>query len=255
MQQAIEVDHHGQTIRGMVYLPAGAGRRRCALLLHSFTGDRIENGSLFVKLGRTLAQQGIAAITFDFLNSGESDGAFEEMLPTGELADTLRMVQWAQGQPFVDRTRWASSVIPWAACWPPAPSGSLPDLRALALIAPTTVRNLCRRSGNQESCAPTQQPVIVGPHTLHPRVFEDLRSLAPLTFTELVRHPRPTLVVQGTGDTSVPVEVSQEFIDALRQANIPYEVHQVPDAEHNFIRLPWQQSLIDAVVGWMGTKL
>ena len=43
---------------------------------------------------RDLARRGVAAITFDFRNSGESDGHFERTLPSDQLADARHLHAW-----------------------------------------------------------------------------------------------------------------------------------------------------------------
>src|ERR1041385_538167 len=84
----------GQTIRGTFYHATGPERRRpTVLFLHGFTGQRIETDFLFVSLARSLAADGIHAVTFDFCGSGESDGRFDQMLVSHELTDTLCVLQ------------------------------------------------------------------------------------------------------------------------------------------------------------------
>lgn len=253
-QRPFEVDHRGMTLRGTVYLPHKAGRHPTLLLLHRFTGNRMEAGFMFVRLGRALADRGVVAVTFDFLHSGESDGSFEKMLPSGELADALRMTQWTQAQPYVDRARLGllgfslGGLI--AAC---ASAQNPPAFKALVLVAPTTVANLCRHAGDSEACTPAQTPVLVGPHALHEGFFADLQKLDPLG--AIVRHPRPTLLVQGTGDTAVAPAVSMLYVEAMRKAGIPVDHRLVPDADHNFVRVPHQQELVRSVVEWVTRTL
>jgi dipeptidyl aminopeptidase/acylaminoacyl peptidase len=248
-QQAIEVDHHGRTIRGMTYLPAGDHRHPTVLLLHGFTGQRIEAGFMFVDLSRRLAQRGIAAVTFDFLGSGESDGSFDQMLPSGELADALHMSRWTAGQRFVDRSRMAllgfslGGLVAACAC------GRLDQYKTLVLVAPTTPQNLCRHA---RDLGPADQPVF-GAHQLNPRLFEDTMSLDPLA--DLAKRPRPTLIVQGTADTAVTPAVSGEYVDALRQAGIPPQVAMIDGAGHTFNHPDHRRQLYDTVASWLVDQL
>lgn len=254
IQRPIEVEHRGMTLRGTVYQPDKSGRHPTLLLLHRFTGNRMEAGFMFVRLARALASRGVAAVTFDFLHSGESDGSFDQMLPSGELADAIRMTRWVQAQPFVDRARFGllgfslGGLV--AAC---AAAESPPAYKALVLVAPTTVGNLCRHAGDSEACTPAQTPVIIGPHALHPKFFEDLQKLDPIA--GVVRHPRPTLLVQGTGDTAVAPAVSRQYVEAMQKAGIPIDVHMVPEADHNFVKVPWQQELVRVVTDWVVKRL
>lgn len=247
-QHPFELEHDGQTLRGMVYRPTGAGRRPTVLLLHGFTGQRMESGFAFVKLGRTLAQRGVAAVTFDFLHSGESDGSFDQMLVTGEVADAVRVTRWAQGQPFVDRSRLGVlgfSLGGLVACCTTARTGAF---AALALMAPTTVENLCRFAGGD-----SDEPVTIGPHTLHPRFFDDVRTLDPVA--DAARHPRPTLLVQGSGDTAVPPEVSAAYAERMKTANVPLKELHIQGADHGFSKPHWRKKLITSVSDFFAQTL
>lgn len=239
-------------LRGSAYLPAAEGRHPSVLLLHGFTGQRIEAGFIFVRLARALAQRGIAAVTFDFMHSGESDGSFENMLVTGELADALHMLQWTQSQPFADRSR--SGVLGFslgglvAACV----AGRAPQCKAVALIAPTTVTNLCRHA-TKSSPHGEKGRVVIGPHTLHAGFFEDARTLDPVM--DATKHRRPTLLVQGTGDQAVPPAVSKEYVDAMRAADVPLTYHAIDGADHVFSSPTWRDQLITTTVEWLVKNL
>jgi len=251
MQHAIEVDHQGMTLRGMVYRPEGTLRCPAALLLHGFTGHRIETGFLFVRLGRALAAAGVAAVTFDFLHSGESDGSYEQMTATGELADALHMTTWLRGQPWADRRRLGLVGFSLGGLLAGCMMARTDAYRALALIAPTTEANMCRHAGDPD-CDP-QGEVARGPHVLNPQFFADLRSLDAVR--DLVDHPRSTLVVQGTDDTAVSPQVSQAFVDALHGGNVPCEHVLVDGANHAFNRPAHQRQLLDSVTSFLTRHL
>lgn len=248
-QQFIEVDHQGQTIRGVAYLPAAAGRRPAVLMLHGFTGQRTESGFMFVQLGRALADAGVAAVAFDFINSGESDGSFEKMLVTRELADAMRMSRWLSGQPFVDRQRMGMIGFSLGGMLAACVSGRFDGYRAMALIAPTTAANMARHARN----VAVGQRVAIGPHVMQPAFFEDMLRLDPVA--DITRRPLPTLIMQGQEDTAVPPEVSAEFAAALESAGQPATVELVPDAGHTFGTPETRSRLIQSVVTWLTQAL
>lgn len=252
-QQAFELDRAGLTLRGMTYRPASPGnpgRHPTAVFLHGFTGQRIEAGFMFVQLARTLAKHGIAAVTFDFLHSGESDGSFDQMLVTGEVADAVHVSQWVQSQPFVDRSRMGLLGFSLGGLVAGCTLGKVDHYRAAALLAPTTVDNLCRYAKERGG---EDGQVTVGPYTLHPDFFTDLRSLDPVT--DIARTPRPTLIVQGTGDTAVPPTVSQVYADAITQAGGQLNYVSITDADHVFNKPRARKQAIDAVMAHFSAEL
>ncbi|MBI1336580.1 MAG: alpha/beta fold hydrolase [Phycisphaera sp.] len=252
MRQApIEVERDGKTMRGCLYTPDADRRCPTVLFLHGFTGHRIESGFLFVRLARALNERGIAAVTFDFIHSGESDGSFDQMLVTGELKDALRMTDWLKGQPFVDRSRMGLLGFSLggllAGCVPARTNA----FKTRVMLAPTTVENMCRHT-SQEACAPTGT-VTRGPHTLHRDFFKDIQTLDPVGDAAKVKIP--TLIVQGTADTAVTPAVSEKFHQRMAQAGVPVTYHTIPEADHSFSQITWRTRLLDLVPGWLARQL
>lgn len=249
LQETFELDHAGSTIRGSTYRPDVLQRCPSVLMLHGFTGNRVETGFLFVKLARTLARQGIAAVAFDFRHSGESDGSFGQMLATGELDDALHMSRWLQAQAFVDRSRMAILGFSLGGLLAACANARRSPFRAMVLLAPTTVENLCRFVRAEDG----HGSVAIGPHTLHPRFVDDLRTLDPVG--DVVRNPRPTLIVQGDADTAVPPHVSRQYVDALKRAQVPLKVEMIEKADHGFSQPPARRQLAAGVAAWIAEQI
>lgn len=251
LHHAIEVQHQGQTIRGFVRRPSSGGRCATALLLHGFAGQRMENGFAFAQLSAALAQLGVATIAFDFRDCGESDGSFESIRVTRQLSDTLRMTEWACGQPFVDRTRLSVVGFSLGGMLAACAGARTNSYHAMVLLAPTTPQNLagniCKRPGNDCS---TTEPVTVGAYVMKPGFIEDMLSLDPVA--DVVKNPRPTLLVQGDKDTAVAPSVSQKFVDAMRAANQSVTHTIVPGADHGFSSPVTRQQMIEAVAEFLG---
>jgi uncharacterized protein len=211
--KSFSIGPRGQTIRGTLYVAGGPDRRRPAVvLLHGFTGHRIEADFMFVALGRALADSGLHAITFDFRGSGESDGTFDQMLVSRELDDVGRVLQWLPGRPGVDRSRIGLLGFSLGGLLACCAARNFPAVRALALLAPTTPQNL-RRYAQQQSVG---DKVVIGSHTLSADFFEDLSRLDPLS--DLATIHRPALLVHGTADKAVPPRVGQQYQEVLRRA-------------------------------------
>lgn len=250
-QKFLEVDHNGRTIRGMVYLPDVNRRVPAVLFLHGFTGQRMENGFLFVQLARKLAAQGVAAVTFDFLNSGESDGSFDNMLVTEQLADAMRMTEWLKRQAFVDRSRLGLVGFSLGGLLAGCVCGRTDAFKSLVLIAPTTEQNVMRHA--KVECEDDACSAEFGPHCLHPDLFTDVMTLD--SVADSLINPRPTLLIQGTDDKAVPPAVSQVFIDAMQQARMPIDVHRIDGASHVFNRRTHRENLFSKVIPWMTDHL
>ena len=95
--------------------------------------------------------------------------------------------------------------------------------------------------------------MVVGPHTLRADFFDRLKELDPLD--DVVRRPRPTLVVQGTGDTAVSPDVADEYVQAMRRANVPVELVSIDKADHAFTAPPFRRRVVESVVQFFTANL
>ena len=85
-QSPFSCDVDGLTLRGTVHTPEGVGPFPGVVLLHGFSGQRMENGRLFVDLARSLAAQGLTVLAWDRAGHGESDGEFLDTCVTRDVA-------------------------------------------------------------------------------------------------------------------------------------------------------------------------
>ncbi|MAE60205.1 MAG: hypothetical protein CMJ49_02495 [Planctomycetaceae bacterium] len=253
-QRPVEIDQRSQTLRGTAYLADTRGavtqRGPAVVLLHGFTGSRTEAGFNFVLLGRRLAEMGMHAVAFDFRGSGESDGAFDDMLVSAEVDDAVRITQWTRAQSYVDRRKIGLLGFSLGGLVASCAAARLRDpIAALGLLAPTTVQNLSRHAGEGASGA----RAVVGPHTLRADMFDDLRTLDPLG--DLARRPCPTLVVQGTADQTVTPDVSDHFIQAVRRTGASVQVEMIDGANHVFNTPAHRQQMIDCAAQFFADRL
>lgn len=249
-QRSFSIDVDGQAVRGTVYLAEGEDRRRpLAVMLHGFTDDRIGVSFMYTMLGRALNDAGIHAVSFDFRGSGESDGTFGQMLVSDHFEDAKRVLRWAAGQRYADRSKLALVGFSLGGLLASCVSAGDVPVAGLVLLAPTTPQNLRRRAER----TPAGQVVTVGPHALHPRYFEDLQQFD--SVADVVRRPRPTLMVLGTADAHVAPQISGQYEQAMREANVPLEVVTIEGADHTFNSPPGRLKMVDAVVSFLAATL
>jgi uncharacterized protein len=105
-EQSIHFEVQGQRVWGMLHLPLEVNAPVPAvLILHGFTGQRMEPHRLFVLFSRLLAEHGIASLRFDFRGSGESEGGFDEMTPSREVEDVIAAYQFLRSRPEIDSAK------------------------------------------------------------------------------------------------------------------------------------------------------
>jgi pimeloyl-ACP methyl ester carboxylesterase len=95
----------GRGIRGVLHRAKVRRRAPAVCMLHGFTGDKSEEGRLFVRAARTLAASGIHVLRFDFRGNGDSDGDFADMTLSGEVDDARAAIAFLRRTRGVDRKR------------------------------------------------------------------------------------------------------------------------------------------------------
>lgn len=241
----------------MLHLPAGGGRLPAALLLHGFTGTKVETHRMFVKLSRQLAAHGVASLRFDFRGSGDSAGEFEDLTLRSEIADTMEAIRFLARHKRVNSRRLAlvgmsfgATVASYVAgrernrvrslaLWAPVAEGAgiLDDLSTPEAVASLAQTGMADFWGNQ---------VGVG----FIRQFAEMKPLR-----EVVKSKCPVLIVHGQEDETVPVEHAEMYERALRSPKRLVKKVIVPGANHNFSRLIWERRVLTETVDWLGETL
>jgi pimeloyl-ACP methyl ester carboxylesterase len=93
----------GKTFRGSAYVPEPEGNAwPTAILYHGFSGHRIEASRAFVQLARALVSERISVVAIDRAGHGESDGDFYDTTVSGDIADSLQLLERIVSLDFVD---------------------------------------------------------------------------------------------------------------------------------------------------------
>ena len=110
-RQKIEFNSGKDICHGYLYMPKKAsGPLPCVILGHGFTGtqDRLKGNAEY------FANNGIAALTFDYRNFGESGGQPRQVIKIkNQLEDFKNAIAFARNQPAIDPDKialWGSSL-------------------------------------------------------------------------------------------------------------------------------------------------
>lgn len=257
METPVVFKSRGQQVVGMLHVPEQRRKRGPAVvMLHGFTGTKVESHRMFVKMARSLARAGIAALRFDFRGSGDSAGEFSTMTISGEIEDARAALKFIRRHPLVDPARAGvlglsmggmvaamilgeDKRIPVAALWAPV---AHPRVQVAKKMTPEARKQL-----KQMGCT-DYGGLAVG------RGFID----------DIVRH-QPLKAIRGTAaavllvhgelDETVPVRASEDYEDALEAADKAVVTHVVKGADHTFAALPWETEVIGLTLEWFRCNL
>ncbi|MDQ0189862.1 alpha/beta hydrolase family protein [Alicyclobacillus cycloheptanicus] len=251
-QKAIERIHQGRILRGTEHVPAGPGPFPAVVLYHGFTATRIEPHRLFVKICRRLEQLGIASFRFDFSGSGESDGDFEEVTISGEIAEAHAILDGVLADARVDRSRVALAGLSMGGLIASQVAGDRPsDVHKLVLMAAAggnvqeIVSGLLRESG-ADVHAPAAAYDYQG-NWVSRALLEDLCTFD--VYPRAQAYKGPVLIVHGRADEVVPSETAEAYQTQAYFGRA--QVRCIEGANHTFDRAEWESALIDELVGFL----
>lgn len=253
-EEQVRFQNEGQWLYGMLHLPEGAGQAPGIIMVHGFTGQRIEAHRLFVRAARAMAAAGIAVLRFDCRGSGESEGEFVDMTISGEIADARTALDWLAARPEVDAGRLGVLGLSLGGCVAACLAGSDPRVKALALWAPAAYMPI---AGNAALGSPdaaeqmaSQGWVDLGGNRLGRAFVLDLPNIQPLAAAR--RYRGPALVVYGTCDQSLAPDHPRAYLEALPG---PTEYVAIEGADHVFSSYAWETQAIEATVRWLAAVL
>jgi len=80
--------------------------------------------------------------------------------------------------------------------------------------------------------------------------YDDAERIDPLR--EVLRYDGAVLIVHGANDTVVPVDHAHRYHAAFQCKK---QLHIIPDADHTFARLNWEEEVMQVTLEWMKTHL
>lgn len=238
MVRYVELVNNFLTLRGMLHVPEGAQGAPIAVLLHGFTGNKMEPHFQFVKLSRLLEQRGIAALRFDFAGSGESDGTFSDMTFSSEVCDANAILDYAASLDFVDKSRIYLLGLSMGGAVAGATAAMRADVKKLCLWAPAGDLPKLLRAAAQELDT-GGDTVDFGGNAVGRGLLNDLENKD--LFALAAGFPGDVLLIHGDRDEAVPLE------NAYRYQGIYGEkarLRVVPGAGHTFDSAAWEADVL-----------
>ena len=257
-EQFVQFEVQGQRIYGMLHLPDVAAKNSgtkvpAVAMCHGFTGNRIEAHRLFVKAARYFAANGFAVLRFDFRGSGESEGDFEQVTVSDEIADALAALAFVRRQSVVDENRIGLIGLSLGGCV--AACAAARDRRVKALVLWAAVADLrevftTRWGDTIKAQMQAQGFWDMGGWKISKAFYEDALRIDPLR--EIASYDGAALVVHGTNDAAVPVDHAHRYHAALRCTK---RLHLVIGADHTFARTDWEAEVFAETLNWLQTHL
>jgi pimeloyl-ACP methyl ester carboxylesterase len=249
MQTSVSIVHHGQTLRGMEHIPERDTKFPAVILLHGFTGHKLEPHRFFLKISRTLETIGVASFRFDFLGSGESDGDFENMTVLRELDQARAIFQYVKSHPAIDETKITVLGISMGGLVASMLAGELQDeLYKLILLAPVgSMKDNIKKWIDVLPFIENYDAYDNGGDLIGKSFFNELETIE--VWDKASKFTNPVLIIHGSEDKSVPLEVSSTYIENCYHSNATLRV--IDGADHTFNRFEWEREVIETIMEYV----
>ncbi|GAA5787356.1 alpha/beta hydrolase [Chitiniphilus shinanonensis] len=239
-------DDQGVPLTGSIDVPDTGIGRDVLLLMHGFTGHRMELAYFFVDLGRRLAARGVTVYRFDFRGCGESGGRFVDISVADQIRQIEALMHWLRERHPEVRLHLAGFSMGGLAAAHATARGAAPA--TLTLIAPAgNLKDVVQRNCDA-GVALADGTVDLLALPIGPTLRDELANLD--TYAGLARIDVPTLVIQGSADAAVPLAVGRRIAQTIPGARW----HEVPDADHIFGRIAARDALARAMLARMSLE-
>lgn len=256
MEQYVECKSRGLTLRGMLHIPdQHAGKIPFVILFHGFCDDRNEINFVHTELSRRLCEKGIGSVRFDFAGSGESDGRFEDMTVSGEVADGLAILDYVKALDFVDKERIALHGLSMGGCVASIVAGERnSDICALSLWcpAPDVVYNMKSKTlcGTDVSRIEEQGCADYEGLKVGLGFYQDALALDPYAIA--AKFTKRVNLVHGDEDVTASIKCSERYKEIYGDRAEFLVVH---GAEHRFKSFAYRNARMDSAMQFLTREL
>ncbi len=250
MQKHVEIKNKiGQVLRGYLHTPGEyEGKIPAVAIFHGFTGNKMEPHFIFVKLSRLLEQHGIASVRFDFAGSGESDGEFYDMTVTREIDDARCILEYLFFLDFVDKQKVSIVGLSLGGAISSYLAGEYKEkLYKVVLWAPAgNMKEIAKNVVETDPTIKEKGYIDLGGLLLSQDFYYDLQKYN--FFEEIKRYPGKVLILHGTNDSVVPIEVGRKYKQILGDRA---ELVEIEGADHTFNKYEWERLVLDKTVEFL----
>lgn len=256
MERFATCESNGLTLRGMLHVPEGReGKLPMVVLFHGLFDDRSEINFVHTELSRRLCEAGIASVRFDFAGSGDSDGKFEDMTVSREVADGKAILDYVKTLEFVDLDRVAIHGLSMGGCVASMVAGERDaDVCALSLWcpAPDVVYNMRgkRLCGQDVSDIEEKGCADVEGVKLGVGFYYDALKIDP--FAVAAKFTKRVNLVHGDEDITASADCSRRYKEIYGDRARLLIVH---GAEHRFKSFAFRQARMDSAMRFLTREL
>jgi dienelactone hydrolase len=245
---------HGLRMAATITTPDGDGPYPAVLFVHGLGGHRRERHVKAVCDG--LGRSGVLTLRVDLTNNrGESEGRFEDMTLSGEVADAAAALDHLIGHPLTDASRVGVAGHSFGGLVSALLAARDQRIRTVAPLSPvfdmrTRLLSMLGEAGIAEWKRKGFRELGGGMRQGY-QFWEDLQEVEVLE--EVSRIIAPLFVLVGSGPDEVPVDQAGAYVHHAQSAWKRFEV--IGGASHTYPERRHLESVVSATTGWISSVL
>jgi uncharacterized protein len=225
-------------IRGTLHLPQ-ADAAPAIVLCHGFSGTRTEFGHSFVRLGKRLAERGVAAYRFDFAGGGESDGEYGDITVSDQVSQALAALDAVGAHPGVDADRLSLLGMSLGGLTASLAAAKR-EVCCLGLWGPAAVAVADEVNARRRAIFAEHGYDDFGGTPVFERFVDDAETID--AFADAAGHAGPVLLAVGSEDHLFGPHVFDGYQDLYGDR---LEQHRLDGVGHGFETVPAREHLLD----------
>lgn len=239
-RKSIEIQGKTYKLAGTLFIPNSSKNLPAEIFYHGMVS---KSKPRYNKRAEILAENGIAALTFDFRGCGESAGKIGELLISDWFDDAVLAFDYLVNQDFVDKERVGISGKSFGG-YMAALVSEKRNVKSMVLQAPAVYPNNL-----------FNQPYLASKEFADKRLKYRLseKALDNKAIRAISKYKSPLLIVGSELDDICPRKIVEGYYDRCPSKN--KEIHWIKDADHKLSKENWNKEYTNKMVKWFKKTL
>jgi uncharacterized protein len=233
---------------GMLHRPRESnGKSPAALLIHDLVGSKDQPHRMLVALAEALAGIGRAALRFDLLGRGDSEGESVDATPQRDIQNARDALKALQQLPEVDASDITVIGLSWGGTLACYLASDTVAVKRVVLISSCPIDNASYKP-KFETIDGREVSDRFG-SLLSREFYEGVYDLTPLS--QLKHNRQLVFMVYGTHDQTTRQEDYDHCKNELSFADINVKAATIEGADHSMQRYSSEKKMIEEVTAWL----
>lgn len=258
-RESITLEIKGMKVFGLLHTPANVSNAPCVFFCHGLAGNKIGKDRVYVEIASGLCKEGIASFRMDFRGSGDSEGAFIEMLPEYFVEDAMLALDFISAREGIDASKLGIMARSFGGPVAVEAAAQFKNICSMALWCPMFSGKqwqdhwqlLLTRAVDLKQAG---EMMRINGQQGSPEFFERFMKIdveKPLKTLGSV----PLLHIHGEEDTKVTLQHAHDYERVRKEASAATRFLRLPGTDHDFSHYDEKLRSINETIHWFKETL